>query len=155
MSGGSGSISISTRSAASSATYGIFREYHRDRLADIAHELVRQHRLAVGLERFQPGEAEADRRQMRDIGVGPHGMHAGQGERSTGIDRLDAAVRHRRAHHAHRPLAGEIDVGGEAALPGQQRAVFQARDGTADEFGRPAHVPRISFAAARTALMMF
>ncbi len=64
-------------------------------------------------------------------------------------------MRDRRAHHAHVPLAGEIDVGGEAALAGQQRAIFETRDGAADELARRRHFARISFAAARTALMMF
>ncbi len=61
-------------------------------------------------------------------------MHAGQRERGAGVDRFKFPVRHGRAHHAHMPLAGKVDVGGEAALAGQQRAIFQTRNGTADKF---------------------
>ena len=79
----------------------------------------------------------------------------GSASAARGVDRFDFAVRHGRAHHAHVPLAGKRNVGGETALAEQQRAVFQPRNGAADEFGRSRHFPRISFAAARTALMMF
>ena len=79
----------------------------------------------------------------------------GKLERRCRVDRFDFAVRDRRAHHAHGPLAGKRNVGGEAALADEQRAVFQTRNGAADEFGRRRHFPRISLAAARTALMMF
>ena len=105
-----------------------------DRLADIAHGMLRQRGLAVGLQRGQAGEPEADRRNVGDVGVGPHRVHAGQSERRAGVDRFDISMRQRRAHDAHGPLAGKRNVGGEAALAGKQRAVFQTRDGTADEF---------------------
>ena len=113
---------------------GIVGEHDGDRLADIAHDAVGQDRLLVGLERLQPGEAERNARDVRDVLVRPHRMHAGQGERGGGIDTLDLAMRDRRAHHAHDPLAGEVDVGGEAAAAGQQRPVFQARQRAADDF---------------------
>ena len=38
----------------------IGREHHSDRLADIAHPVLRQHVLAIRLELGQAGEAEAD-----------------------------------------------------------------------------------------------
>jgi hypothetical protein len=53
------------------------------------------------------------------------------------------------------PLARKRNVGGEVALAGEKWPIFQTWDGTADEFRRGGHFPRISFAAARTALMMF
>ena len=46
----------------------VVRKDHRDRLADIAHDILRQHRLAVGLERLQAGKAKRDRRQVRNVG---------------------------------------------------------------------------------------
>ena len=56
----------------------------------------------------------------------------------------------RRAHHAHVKLAGEVDVGGEAALAGEERPVLEPADRPADERHH-----RIFSAAARTALRMF
>ncbi len=56
----------------------------------------------------------------------------------------------RRAHHPHVALAGEIHVGGETALSGQQWPVLEPPDRLADD----AH-QRIFSAAARTALRMF
>ncbi len=38
----------------------------------------RQHRLPVGFERLQAGQAERDRRNVRDFGMCPHRVHAGQ-----------------------------------------------------------------------------
>jgi hypothetical protein len=54
-------------------------------------------------------------------------------------------------------LVREIDIGGKLALAAQQRAVFLASDGLANQsrFGGSSHDWRISTAAARTALMMF
>ena len=130
-------------------------KHYRDRFADIADDILRQHRLAVGLQRFKSGEAERDRRNVSDVCGRPHRMHAGQFERGRRIDRFDFAVRDGRTHHSHAPLAGKRNVGGKAPLAQEQRAVFQARDGAADEFGRGGHFARIAWAAARTALMMF
>jgi hypothetical protein len=53
------------------------------------------------------------------------------------------------------PLAGEIDIGGKTALAEQERTILETRNRAADEFARRRHFARISFAAARTALMMF
>ena len=107
--------------------------------------LLRQGALPVGLERGQAGQAEADRRNVRDVVMRPHRVHAGQRQRRRSVDRFDLAVRDGRAHHAHVPLAGKRDVGGEAALAGEQRAVLQPRHGAADELSRCGHWPRISF----------
>ena len=128
-------------------------KHHRDRFADIADDILRQHRLAVGLERLEPGQPERDRRNVSDVCGRPHRMHARQLERGRRIDRFDFAMRGGRAHHAHVPLAGKRNIGGKAALTQQQRPVFQSRNGASDEFG--CHFPRIVSAAARTALMMF
>ena len=140
---------------------GVFRdvwiggEHRRDRLADIAHGVLRQCVLPVRLERGQSRQPEADRRDVRDVGKGPHRMHAGKAQCRARIDVADFSMRHGRAHNAHMPLAGEIDVGGEAALAGQQRAIFEPRNRAADELARRRHFARICCAAARTALMMF
>ena len=129
---------------------GILGEDHRHRLADIAHLGGRQHRLAIGPEAGYADLAEVDRRDVRDVGRCPHGDHAGQRQRLRRVDTEEAAMRYRRADDAHMELAGEIDVGGEAALSGEERPVLEPPDRAADD----AH-HRIFSAAARTALRMF
>ena len=47
---------------------GVDRKHRRDRLADIAHALPGQNRLAIGRQAFNAGQAEIDRRNLGDIG---------------------------------------------------------------------------------------
>ena len=129
---------------------GVGGEDDRHRLADIAHLVLRQDRLAVGLEAGDADLAEIDRRDRGDVGEGPHRRHAGHGQGLARLDAEDAAVGDRRADDAHVELAGKIDVGGEAALSGEKRPVLQAPYGGADDGHQ-----RILSAAARTASMMF
>ena len=110
----------------------VFGEHRGDRLADIAHRAVRQHRLAIRIERRDGAFAKIDRRHVGDVGGGPHRDDAGQRPRRGRIDRDDAAVGVRRAHDAHVQLMREIDVAGELAAAGDQRRVFQPRDRLAD-----------------------
>src|SRR6185436_304580 len=51
--------------------------------------------------------------------------------RGRGVDREDASVRPRRADDAHVQLVREREVTDEAAAPGHQRGVFEARNGRA------------------------
>ena len=80
---------------------GIGGKHRGDRLADIAHAVARQHRLAIRIERRDRALAEIDRRHFGDVGCGPHRIDAGQRARRRGVDRDDAAMRVRRAHDAH------------------------------------------------------
>ncbi len=66
---------------------GIGGEYGGDRLADITHGALRQCALPVGLERGQAGQPEADRRDVRDVVMRPHRVHAGQRQRRRSVDR--------------------------------------------------------------------
>ena len=119
---------------------------HRgDRIADIAHPVGRQHRLAVRIERRDGAFAKIDRRHLGDVGCGPHREHAGVRPRRLGVDRQDAAVGVRRAHHPHDELMREIDVAGERPAPGHQRRVLQPRDRLADPgfFGFRVHLVAI------------
>src|SRR5580700_4167033 len=50
------------------ADVGIFGEYGGDRLADIAHKTVSQHRLAIRIERRDGALAKIDRRYLGDVG---------------------------------------------------------------------------------------
>ena len=108
--------------------------------------------LAIGLEPLDPRKPEIDGRNVGDVLRGPDRDDARQRQRRRVIDARDPPVREGRPHDAHMQLTGERDVGREPAATRHQRPVFEARDGTADE---PHHRPRISVAAARTALMMF
>ena len=133
---------------------GIGREHRGDRLADIAHAVLRQDGLAIGLEALDPGQAEIDRRNVGDI-VGrsrPRPRPAAPARRScrsTGCGRARWAERTTRMCS----YAGNDDIGREPAAAGDQRPVLQ----TAAPIGRSSDISVIAClaAAARTALMMF
>ena len=109
-------------------------EDSRYRFADISHVTLCQCGLPVGLKLHSPVRRKSDRRNVSDIGMGPDGMDARQGKSGFCIDRFQSPMRDRRAHHAHMPLAGKRDIACKAALAGEERAILQARDGTADKF---------------------
>ena len=94
-------------------------EDQRHRLADIAHDPLRQHRLAVGFEPLHPGEPEIDRRDVGHVRAGPDGDDARHRQRLVDPDRGDAAERRGRAHHPHVKLAGKVVVVREAPASGQ------------------------------------
>ena len=58
---------------------GVVGEYHGDRLADVAHFVFREHRLLVRLQAADARQANADRRQMAHIFVGPDRVHGRMG----------------------------------------------------------------------------
>ena len=116
---------------------GILGKDHRHRLADIAHLGGREHRLAVGPEAGHADLAEVDRRDVGDVGRVHTRDHAGQRQRLRRVDAEDAAMGHRRAHDAHVELAGKADVGGEAALSGEERPVLEPPDRAADDAPSP------------------
>jgi len=116
-SGGSSSISAVDQIGGVLGDIGIDGEHCGDRIADIAHAVCRQHRLAIGIERRDRALAEIDRRHFGDVGGGPHRIDAGQRARRRGVDPDDAAMRMRRAHDAHMKLVREIDVAGKRAAP--------------------------------------
>ncbi len=86
-SAGNSSTSTVTRSAASSARYGSVANTDGDRLADIAHALPGEDRLAVGLEPFDAREAEIDRRHVGDVRRRPYREDARRLARRVGVDR--------------------------------------------------------------------
>ena len=100
-SGGSSSISSVDEIGRVFGDIGIVGEHGGDRLADIAHLSMRQHRLAIRLERRNPSLAEIDRRHVGDIGRGPDRDDAGQRARRRRIDRDDPAMRVVRANDPH------------------------------------------------------
>ena len=72
---------------------GVGGKHGDNRLTDITHPLFREHGLAIGFEPLDPALPEIDRRQVRDVGGGPHCEHAGRGPRPAGVDGEDAAMR--------------------------------------------------------------
>ena len=112
---------------------GVDRKHRRDRLADIAHALPGQNRLAIGRQALDAGQAEIDRRNLGDVGRRPHGDDARHRQRRTGVDRHDAAVGMAGAHHAHVQHAGKGDIGGEGAAARHQRPVLETGHRTSDE----------------------
>ena len=56
----------------------------------------------------------------------------GSARAAAGIDRDDAAMRMGGTHHAHMQLMSKRDVGGEAALAGDERPVLKTRQRAAD-----------------------
>ncbi len=149
----------------------VLGEHGGDGVADIAHAVDRQHRLAIGLDLVgrARGVAEIDRGNAGDVGAGPHGGNARRGRSACGgVDAHDPAVRDGGAHHAHVELMGKGDIAGEPAVPPHERRVLDPRHRMAEHAALVrarrrrialAHVVpaalRISAAAARTALMMF
>ncbi len=72
---------------------GVGRKHRRHRIADVAHLVGCEHRLAVRRQRRDAALAEIDRRHVGDVGRGPHRDHARQRARRGRIDREDAPVR--------------------------------------------------------------
>ena len=115
----------------------ILREHGGHRIPDIAHAAARQRRLAKRLERLGGFVGtEIDRREIRDVGIGPHRHHAGQRARRRGVDRDDAAMGVGGAHHAHMQLMRKVDVAGIAALAGDQRQILEPGDRMAEHAAR-------------------
>ncbi len=98
-SGGSSSISTVDQLGGVLGDVRILGEHRGDRLADVAHLVRGQHRLAVRRELLDRPFAEIDRPDVVDVARGPHRDHAGQRAGLAGVDRDDAAVRVVGAHH--------------------------------------------------------
>ncbi len=122
---GNSSISISTRSAMSSASAARRCIDGGDRLADKTHHVFRQKRL---LDR-PVAEFVQHRPDRPRAGKLRSGDDAGAGRRA---DAHDASRGNRAAHEAQMMYGGKI--GGETPAPGHQRRVFQPPDGAADPF---------------------
>ena len=99
------------------------REHHRDRIAEIAHDLAREYRLRdrhiAELVQHRP-----DRLHLGQIRRGEHHGPFGR------FDPQDASRRHRAAHEAGVVLRRQI--GGEPSGAAQQNRVFQPADRASD-----------------------
>ena len=104
-----------------------------DGLADIAHAIGGQDRLAIRIEALDAGEAEIDRRNVGHIRRGPDRNDARHVACRGRVDRADTRMGIGGADHAHVQLMRERDVGGKAAVAGDERPIFKTRYRAADE----------------------
>ncbi len=104
---------------------GVFGKHRRDRIADITHDALGQHRLAIRIERRNAAFAKIDRRHVGNVGSGPHGVDARQRQRGACIDRNDAPMSVRRTNDAHVQLVREIDVACKLATTDHERWVLE------------------------------
>ena len=107
---------------------GIVGKYYGHRLADVAHALPRQHRLAIGLKSGHARGAKLDRRQRGDVHRRPHRKATQGSRRRAGVDANDAAMRMVRAHYAHIDLVRKGNAGGIPAATEHQRQILEPRD---------------------------
>ena len=116
---------------------GAGRDYHRHRLTDMQHALIRQRR-PKRRDRYFPAAAW-NRMRMRDgmimrrgqVGGGQHRRYARRALGSRDVDVFDGGESVRRAHEIGRQGAFRLDVVAEAATSAQQRVILD----TAGPFG--------------------
>ncbi len=102
----------------------VLRGDERDRLADVAHAVDREHRLV--------GELEPVALRARYVGVREDGVHAGHGQRLRDVDREHARVRVRAPHRVAPEHPGGVEVGRVRELAGRLRRAVGAEDEVAD-----------------------
>ena len=112
---------------------GVLGKDGRDRLADIAQPSARQHPLAIELQPGNFAQPEIDRRNVGNIGGGPHRMNASCRACFCNIDREQLGMRMRGAHDAHVQLPRKHHIGRKARLADEQRPVLQPGHPPADE----------------------
>ena len=86
---------------------------------------------------------------ITQVGPGQHGDDAGERARCVGVDRADARMRERAAHHLEVQRAGDGEVLDEPGFAGEQHRVLPAEDAAPHDGHQPAPP------AASTALTMF
>ena len=113
------------------------RDHDRDGLPDKGHFVLGKNER--GNIAREPRRAELQRQpllreQRREIRKREHRVHAGVLPRGGGIDGADRGVGVRAAHECRLEHVGEGEIGDEAAVAREQRAVFKPLDGAADVF---------------------
>ena len=124
------------------------RDDHCHRLADKARFVVgkyavRRNEFVRGVARPQRYVGRPDDRPVRNrlepivdrVGAGEHRDDSGQRHGFGAIDRANAGMGVRRAHHHRIGLVFRIDVVAEAATTGDEPRVLLAADGLADSSG--------------------
>ena len=113
------------------------RDHDCDGLADIADFVAGERQLrARGPDRRIGHQHRnlAGRHARRQIIRREHRVHAGHGERRRNVDGANLGMGMRSAHEACVQCAGYLDIIDEAAAPGEQRRIFEARDAGAEMF---------------------
>ena len=110
----------------------------RHRLAHVSDHRVgeqgpwrRDHRCAVHLLGGELATDGAEPRRL-DVRAGVDAEHLGHRGRRGSVDACDARMGMHRAQHVAGGLAFETDVVGEPSVPGEEAAVFLAKNGIAD-----------------------
>ena len=138
------------------------RRGHRGDRVALVQRLAARHAVARQVAEIHRTFADERlfRRDVREVGGGDDGLHAGELQRLAGVDRDDAGVRVRRALHLAPQHAGHHHVGAELRAAGDLvHAVGTDRPGADDlQIGwNIVHAtvsPRISAAASITARMI-
>ena len=98
---------------------GVVGNNRRDLLALETHLVGRQHGLSVVAERRHPRQVACRHHLARH-----HHAHTGDRIRGTGVDALDAGVRHRAAQHLHVQHARQCDIVDVVALATDEPVVL-------------------------------
>jgi hypothetical protein len=119
---------------------GIVGDDHRDRLADVADDVARQHGGGERPALVRTLGAGQDRpRRLGKVGGGPHRGDARERPRLARVHLQDARVRVMAAHDADVEHAGAVHVVEIAARALEQAAVFHASRRAADEIAVLVH----------------
>ena len=112
-----------------------FRDDHRDRLADVAHAALRQHRMVWLVQLLAVFAGVADgighrlETRLARVVAGEYRFDAGMGQGACRVELDDFSVRTIGAQKNRMQLAGKIPIGSVAALTGGQAMIFAARHG--------------------------
>ena len=110
------------------------RQHDRHGLADIAHLVMRQHRLLVGFEFRQRLEPHRyDRHSARHVFGGDHRMNAGTLQRTGGVKRSNAAMGNRAAQDHRIEQALDLEIIDKFSASAQEAQVFAPLHRRADE----------------------
>lgn len=101
-----------------------FRDHGHDPFAGIAHDAVGE-RIALDLGRVDAGQDGVG--VGLELLAGEHVVHARHGQGSGGVDRDDPGVGVGAGDDGHVQHAGQLDVGGVAALADDEVAVTARR----------------------------
>jgi len=120
-----------------------FGDHEGDRIADIAHLVLRHGRMRRLLHRLSvltldaPTAGQPVDAVGLEIGAGEYGKHPGHGARSARVDGLDFRVCVRRARENASDHCGPLDIGDVIAPPGQEAEILLSARGSAnpDHFG--------------------
>ena len=114
-------------------------QHDRDRLADIAHAVGRDHWLQEALRPGQRQQTQRDARHRADVFRRDDGAHPWYGKRRAGVDGGDAAVRDRAAQDGRMQHALALQIADELAAAAQKPRILDPLDRAADIPVRPDH----------------